>query len=58
MCKNHGRLPVSIFSVHKVPIYKPATLHPPPLSCVKKYTLYTYTVCKGGRGMGFWASDK
>ncbi len=30
--------------------------HPPPHPCVKKYTAYTYTVCKGG--MKFWASDR
>jgi hypothetical protein len=24
-----------------------------PLPCVNKYTEYTYTVCKGGGGMGF-----
>jgi hypothetical protein len=23
-------------------------LSPPPLPCVNKYTVYTYTVCKGG----------
>jgi hypothetical protein len=27
-----------------------------PLPCVNKYTVYTFTVCKGG--MGFWASDR
>jgi hypothetical protein len=26
-------------------------LAPPPLPCVNKYTVYTYTVCKGG---GVW----
>jgi hypothetical protein len=30
---------------------------PPPLSCLNKYTLYTYTVCMRGV-IGFWASDK
>jgi hypothetical protein len=33
-----------------------------PLNCVNKYTVCThillYTVCKGGGGMGFWASDR
>jgi hypothetical protein len=27
---------------------------PPPLPCVNKYTVNTYTVCKGGEGMGCW----
>jgi hypothetical protein len=36
-----------------------STLPHPPLPCVNKYTVYTYTVCKGGGGrMGFWASDR
>jgi hypothetical protein len=28
----------------------------PPLPCLKKYTVYIYTVWGGG--MGFWASDR
>jgi hypothetical protein len=28
---------------------------PSPLPCLK--TVYSYTVCKGEGGMGFWASD-
>jgi hypothetical protein len=35
-----------------------STLPPPPLPCVNKYTVYTYTMCWGGGGMGFWASDR
>ncbi len=30
---------------------------PPPLPCVNKFTVYTYTVCKGGI-KGFWASGR
>jgi hypothetical protein len=33
-------------------------LSPSHLPCVNKNTIYTYTVCKGGGGMGFWASDR
>ncbi len=29
-----------------------------PPSCVNKYTVHTYTVCKGGGAMGFCASDR
>jgi hypothetical protein len=35
-----------------------STQPPSPLPCVNKYTVYTYTVCKRGGGMGFWASER
>ncbi len=36
------------FQLHTVsPLLSGSTLPPPPLPCVNKYTVYTYTVCSG-----------
>ncbi len=41
------------------PFLSGSTLPPPPLPCVNKYTVYTYTVCVGGgEGYGVLASDR
>ncbi len=48
-----GMLVFSTQLCELLPLYLLSGSTPPPPACVNKYTLYTYTVCKGG---GIWGS--